>query len=101
MILALSLILAGVWGCIWAALLQHTTWGRFLALRRAWLAVVIGIGVDLLILLAVIPLTAWLSICAIIACSAIGIIGRSLANEQRDHREIMEAVRGDAHPDRE
>ena len=96
MVLVLCLILALIWGAFWAALLQFTAWGRFMAVRRAWLAVVIGVGVDLLILLALLPITVWLQACAIIAASAIGVIVRSLANEWQDHRELMEAVDGDA-----
>ena len=97
---SLAIILAAVWGGIWAALLQHTAWGAYLARRRAWLAVVIGVGVDLLILLAVLDPDAWLRTCAIIGASAAGIIIRSIANEWREHREIMEAVRGNTDPDR-
>ena len=96
MIMLLTGVLAFVWGCVWAALLQFTQWGRFIALRRAWLAVTIGVGVDLLLLLIVLPVSTWLFICAIVAASAIGIIARSLANEWREHRELLEGV--DANP---
>ena len=100
MILILTGVLALVWGAVWAALLQFTGWGRFMAARRAWLAVAIGLGVDLLLLLVLMPVTLWLQVCAIIAASAIGIIVRSIANEWRDHQELMEAVDGDADPAR-
>jgi hypothetical protein len=96
MITIVCLVLALVWGGIWAALLQFTAWGRFIALRRAWLAVVIGVGVDLLILLILLPLETWLLIVALIGCSAVGIIARSLWNEWQELREIVEATRGDA-----
>jgi hypothetical protein len=97
----MAVILAAVWGAVWAALLQYTGWGRFLAVRRAWLAVVIGCGVDLLILLAVLPVALWLQVCTVIAASAIGIIVRSLANEWQDHREQLEAARGHTDPARQ
>lgn len=95
MTLTLCLILALVWGCIWAMLLQCTRPGRFLAARRAWLAVVVGVGVDLLILLALMPLTTWLAMCAVIGASSVGIVVRSLRNELREQLDVMEAVRGD------
>ena len=101
MALALSLILALIWGGIWAGLLQWTALGRFLVLRRAWLAVVIGVGMDLLIVLAVLPVGLWLQVCAVIAASSIGIIARSVANEWQEHRQLLEATRGNAHPDRQ
>lgn len=94
MMLALCLVLGLVWGGIWAALLQCTRPGRFLAARRAWLAVVIGVGVDLLILLALVPLDTWLIICAVIGVSSVGIIVRSIRNELREQVELIEAVRG-------
>ena len=99
--LIMAAILAAIWGGIWAALLQYTDWGHFLAVRRAWLAVVIGVGADLLIMLAILPLTVWLQVCCIIAASAIGIIVRSIANEWREHRANMEAARGDTHTARQ
>ena len=92
--LALCLILALVWGGIWAATLQWTTWGRFLAARRAWLAVVVGVGVDLLILLALLPILVWLSVCAVIGASAVGIVIRSIGNEWGEHAELLRTVRG-------
>ena len=76
--------LAAVWGIVWASILQHTRKGRFLAQKRTWLTVVIGVGVDLLILLMVLPLRYWLMVVAVVALSAIGIIGRSLHNEQQE-----------------
>jgi hypothetical protein len=98
--LIMAVILAAVWGIVWAVVLQHTAWGQFLAARRTWLTVVIGVGIDLLILLAILPITVWLQISVVISASAIGIIGRSLANEWRDHREQLEAARGHTDPAR-
>jgi ABC-type Na+ efflux pump permease subunit len=94
MIIALCLILALIWGAVWAALLQFTRWGRFMALKRAWLAVVIGVGVDLLLLSIFLPLTVWVLVFGIFGASSVGIIIRSLANEWRDLQEFMEGLNG-------
>lgn len=72
------------WGFTWAACLQYTQWGRWLAVKRTWLTVVIGVGVDLLILWRVLDRRAWWQIAEIISLSAIGIILRSLMLEHRD-----------------
>lgn len=95
--LFLAIILAGFWGVLWAVFLQCTCYGHYLALRRTWLTVVVGVGVDLLIMLCVVPLTTWLIVCAIIAASSVGIIARSLHNELRDEQAIEEfhAERGE------
>lgn len=66
-----------LWGIGWAALLQFTRLGRFLAQERTWITVVIGVGVDLLIGLG----AAWWHIWLIVVFSAFGIIARSLINE--------------------
>jgi hypothetical protein len=83
-----------MWGIIWALVLQLTTWGQFLALKRTWLTVVIGLGVDLLILFPLLPLDRWLLVLAVIALSSIGIIARSLYNEYADHRAELDRARG-------
>jgi|GEM_PF-1691055 len=90
------IILAFIWGCIWAALLQFTGWGKYLAACRTWITVVIGVGIDLLILLAVMPLTAWLNVVLVIVVSSVGIIFRSLGKEWGEHQELMRAARGDS-----
>jgi len=46
-------LLALVWGGIWAAFLQWTRPGWFLANKRTWLTVVVGVGVDLGIILGI------------------------------------------------
>lgn len=79
-----ALILAAVWGAVWALCLQRTTWGRWLAIRRTWLTVVIGTGVDLLIAGLVLDFDSWLRVCSIVAASSVGIIVRSLINEHAD-----------------
>ncbi|MBN2390731.1 MAG: hypothetical protein JXR84_08410 [Anaerolineae bacterium] len=85
-----SIILALFWGVLWAGFLQFNPAGRYLALRRTWLTVVIGVGVDLLILATVIPLEAWLPTCTVIAASSLGIIARSLYNEHQDEKAVEE-----------
>jgi hypothetical protein len=82
-----------MWGIIWALVLQLTTWGQFLALKRTWLTVVIGLGVDLLILYPLLPLDRWLLALAVIALSSLGIIFRSLYNEYTDHRADLDRAR--------
>ena len=90
--LGLCLVLGLFWGVFWALVLQCTEPGRFLARRQTWLAVVIGIGVDVLILLVLLPLEMWLQVVAVIGASALGIIGRSLLNEWREHAELLRGV---------
>lgn len=85
-----AVILALFWGALWAAFLQCNAWGRYLALRRTWLTVVVGVGIDLLILATVLPLEAWLLMCAVIAASSVGIIARSLYNEHQDEKAVEE-----------
>lgn len=65
-----AIVLALIWGVVFALFLQRTAWGRFLALRRTWIAVVLGVGVDLLIIISVIPFDAWLVVCGIITASS-------------------------------
>ena len=84
----IGIILGGVWGLIWALCLQ-TFPGRFLAARFTWLTVVVGVGVDLLIALLVVPLCYWLPLAAIIGASSVAIVGRSLINELRDMQTMM------------
>ena len=79
-----ALILALIWGVIWAAFLQFAPWGRWLAIRRTWITVVVGVGVDLLILAIVVDWHTWWKVAAIIAVSSVGIIVRSLANERAE-----------------
>lgn len=74
-------IIALIWGVIWALALQKTQWGRWLALHRTWITVVIGTGVNLVILFYVLPRRAWDAVVEVFALSSIGIIARSLVNE--------------------
>jgi hypothetical protein len=84
--------LALLWGFIWAACLQFTRWGRWLALRRTWFTVVVGIGVDLLIILLLIDIQTWLKIFAVVGFSSVGIIARSLYNELAEDAEAAHAA---------
>lgn len=88
------LFLALFWGVIWACCLQFAPLGRYLAARRTWLTVVIGVGVDLLILALMLEPAQLLRVAAVIACSSIGIIARSVLNEWRDHQESLARSKG-------
>lgn len=82
--IALASTLALIWGIIWAGFLQMHPWGRWLALRRTWLTVVVGIGVDMALLLLVLDIHTWSAVATVIAASSVGIIVRSLYNEHAD-----------------
>lgn len=81
-----ALCLALLWGVLWAVCLQATAWGRWLAVRRTWLTVVAGVGVDVAILWLVLAPAAWLATAGVFAVSSVGVIARSLLNEWRDER---------------
>lgn len=99
--LILACVLALFWGMIWAILLQVTPIGRYLVRRRTWLTVVIGVGIDLFIILLIVPISVWLQIVAIFAASSITIIARSLWNEWQElDEQIAEAISGNAHKTR-
>src|SRR5512139_1035923 len=82
-----GLVLAAVWGTGYALFLQRYP-GRFLAARLTWLAVVIGIGVDLMIVCVAVDWSAALLVTGIMGFSAIPIIVRSLVNEMRDQQVL-------------
>jgi hypothetical protein len=93
-------LLALVWGSIWAAFLQWTRPGWFLANKRTWLTVIVGVGVDLLIILGIlsvvpstVPLFTWLRMVAVFALSSVPIIARSIYNELLEQDEVMADVR--------
>lgn len=88
-------VLALVWGIAWAIVLQWTQIGRFLAVRRTWITVVVGVGVDLLLVLVVIPLQWWLRVGLIVVLSSLGIIARSLINEHREEQEAIHAAKAE------
>lgn len=82
--IALTAILALIWGAIWALFLQLHPWGQWLAIKRTWLTVVIGVGVDMALLLLVLDIHTWTAVATVIAASSVGIIARSLYNEHAD-----------------
>lgn len=77
--LILRVLLAFGWGIGWAAYLELHRHGQFLATERTWLTVVIGIGVDL----AIAWPGDWYVVALVIGASSVGVIARSLMNEQR------------------
>lgn len=81
---ALTLLLAAVWGVVWALFLQFNHWGRWLAMRRTWATVVVGVGVDVALLALVLSPHDVAAVLAVFAASAVGIIARSFVNEHRE-----------------
>jgi hypothetical protein len=82
-------LLALFWGMGYALFLWGTGPGRFLRLRRTWLSVVIGVGVDLLIGLLVVDVRVWAGLAGVVSCSAVGIVVAALSGEYREHREEL------------
>lgn len=79
--------LALFWSIALACALQFTEKGRWLAIRHTWITVVVGVGVDMLILLIIMPLTIWLESMTVIALSSTALIYRSLHNEHKADSE--------------
>jgi hypothetical protein len=92
----LAICLGAGWGLVWALCLQ-TVPGRFLASRFTWLAVAIGIFVDMFIALLVVPMETWIAVMGIIGASAVAIVCRSLFNELRDAQEMIRMQREHTH----
>jgi len=69
-----------IWGILLAVYLQFNRLGVFLAKERTWLAVVVGVGVDLLLGIN----ATWWAIWLIVAFSSIGIVVRSIVNEHQE-----------------
>lgn len=90
------LLLALIWGAIWAAFLQFVPLGKFLARHRTWFTVVIGVGGDMLILLAIIPFDVWLLVVLVVGLSSVFIITRSLYNEFHEVLEVLAHAKKDA-----
>lgn len=80
----LAWFLAGFWGISWAVFLQFTPWGKWLAVRRTWITVLIGVGVTLVTALPAVDISTLLKLIGLFAASSLGIIVRSLHNEWRD-----------------
>ena len=53
-----GLVIAAIWGVLWATFLNHTYAGRFMAARLTWLTVVIGIGVVIFAFNLALPISA-------------------------------------------
>ena len=93
-------LLALFWGVLWAFFLQFTDLGQFLASRRTWITVVVGVGVDLLIVLLLYytlptlddPLVTWLHLFAVVGFSSLGIIGRSLWRELSEAQQEIDSI---------
>lgn len=77
------------WGSAWAAFLQRTRPGRYLAGRRTWISVVIGVGGTLVLVKPLIDLGSLAWVVAAFAASSVGIVVRSLANERRVDRALL------------
>lgn len=89
----IAFILAIIWGVVWACFLQVTKAGQFLVHRRTWLAVVVGVGMDEVILLVCLPWNYWITVATVITLSSVGIIVRSLFNEWVETNEVIRAVK--------
>ena len=93
----ISPFLALIWGLLWALVLEYVPLGRFLAARRSWLAVVIGVAVDLLLLRPVLSLGSWLRVTGVLAASSVGMILLLIENTVADDVEERRA-RDDCRP---
>ena len=80
-------LIAFCWGATWAACLQYTQWGRWLAQRRTWLTVVVGNGGTIASMTLFLDTALVASIVFVFFCAAIPIIARSFLNEFRDEAE--------------
>lgn len=69
-----------LWGIGLALFLQFHRMGKFLADERTWLTVIVGVGVDMLLGIG----GTWWELWLVIAFSSLGIIWRSLRNEERE-----------------
>lgn len=77
------------WGILLAVFLQCSRMGRFLAAERTWIAVVVGVGVDLLIGIG----ASWWQMWLIVTFSSVGIIARSLINERQETEPALNRYR--------
>lgn len=81
--LALFTVAELLWGMTWALFLQYTRLGRYLAGRQTWASVVVGVGGTLALSYPVVDGRSWWRIGGAFALSSVGIIARSLLNDQR------------------
>jgi hypothetical protein len=87
-----AFIFALIWGVVWACFLQFTQAGHFLVHRRTWIAVVVGVGGDLVILLTCLPVGYWVIVAMVVALSSVGIIVRSLVNDWHETNEVIRVL---------
>jgi len=85
--LVIAGLLALIWGIAWACFLQFAPAGQWLVIRRTWVTVVVGVGVDMGILLLVLSPQAVGTSVLVVGLSAAGIIFRSLHNEHKADTE--------------
>jgi hypothetical protein len=78
-----GILLGLLWGLCWALFLEHVALGRFLVQQLTWLTVVIGVGVDLAILLIVLPPQQVALVALIVAASGVPVVVRSLLGMYR------------------
>ena len=83
------LILAFIWGIAFALFLHYVPIGRHIVTKHTWLAVVIGVGVDLALIWLILPLLYWLVVVGIITASSFGVIGRSIAMDSKESDRLM------------
>jgi hypothetical protein len=88
----LAAILALVWGGIWAVVLQRTALGHYLARRRTWITVVVGVGVDIVIMRLALSWEELAVVFIVVAASSTGVIARSLVNEMAEDRGVLDAI---------
>ena len=81
----LGIVLGLLWGIGYAVFLQWVPLGRYIVARVTWLAVIIGVGVDLLIAGPFIGWPVMLFVGSIVAASSVAIIVRSLLNDHAEH----------------
>lgn len=67
-----------LWGGAWAAALQFSRKGQFLAIERTWITVVVGVGIDMAIAYG----GDWWTVMIVLFFSSLPIIYRSIHNEQ-------------------
>ena len=92
----LGLALGFIWGTLWVLFFKGTEAGRFLALRRTWITVVVGVGGDLFVLLWFLDLRSWLMVLAVFTMSSISIIAGSLIDELREAQDLEKVLDGNS-----
>ena len=79
-------------GLVWAMFLQLTRPGHWLVVKRPWITVVVVVGTNLLIALAILPSDLWWKLVLIFSLSSLPIITRSLNNELAETEEEIDAI---------